>query len=135
VDLGAAPGGWTWVLLERRAQVIAVDPGRLAPDIARRRGVTHVLGSAFEYAPRAPVDWLFCDMAWRPLEVAALLAKWGRNRWARSLVANVKLPMKQKAEFAARVRKVVEGGGWRDVRARHLYHDRDEITLCAWRTP
>src|SRR6185503_204959 len=29
VDLGAAPGGWTWVLLERRARVIAVDPANL----------------------------------------------------------------------------------------------------------
>jgi 23S rRNA (cytidine2498-2'-O)-methyltransferase len=135
VDLGAAPGGWTWVLLERRARVTCVDPGKLAPDIARRKGVTQILGSAFDYEPREPVDWLLCDMAWRPLEVAALLAKWGRRRWARSLVANIKLPMKHKAEFLGRVRRVVEGGGWRDVRTRQLYHDRDEITLVAWRTP
>jgi 23S rRNA (cytidine2498-2'-O)-methyltransferase len=135
VDLGAAPGGWTWVLLERRARVIAVDPGRLAPEIAARRGVTAVRGSAFDFEPREPVDWLFCDMVWRPLEVAALLAKWGRRRWARALVANVKLPMKHKAEFLARIRRTVAGGGWRDVRTRHLYHDRDEVTLIAWRTP
>ena len=24
-------------------------------------------------------------------------------------------------------------GGWQDVRTRQLYHDRDEITLGAWR--
>ncbi len=133
VDLGAAPGGWTWLLLEMRAKVIAVDPGRLRPDLARHRSVRSIHKSAFDYEPDEPVEWLMCDMAWRPLEVAALLARWGRRRLARTLVANVKLPMKRKAEFVARVREIVATGGWSDVRSRHLYHDREEITLTAWR--
>ena len=83
VDLGAAPGGWTWVLLERRARVIAVDPAFLARSLQGRRGVEHLRRDAFKYEPREPVDWLFSDMAWRPLESAALLAKWARRAWAR----------------------------------------------------
>jgi 23S rRNA (cytidine2498-2'-O)-methyltransferase len=132
VDLGAAPGGWSWALLKRRARVIAVDPALLRPDIATHRGLTHVQDSAFRFAPDEPVDWLFCDMAWRPLEVAALLEKWGRNRWASFLVANLKLPMKRKAEMVERLRSVV-GRGWERVKARQLYHDREEITLIASR--
>jgi len=133
VDLGAAPGGWTHVLLERRARVIAVDPARMSPTVAGRRGLQHVQASAFDWAPEGPVDWLFCDMAWRPLEVAALLAKWGRRRWTRVVVANVKLPMKRKVELLTRVREILAEGGFSDIRTRHLYHDRDEITLTAWR--
>jgi 23S rRNA (cytidine2498-2'-O)-methyltransferase len=64
VDLGAAPGGWSWVLLEKRAKVIAVDPAALRPDVARHRGLRHHRASAFGYVPEEPVDWLFCDMAW-----------------------------------------------------------------------
>lgn len=132
VDLGAAPGGWTYVLAERRARVIAVDPAKLRPEILAKKGVSHVQQSAFTYAPDEPVDWLFCDMAWRPLEAAALLAKWGRKRWARMLVANIKLPMTKKAEILTRVRSILETeGGWKHVRAKQLYHDRDEITLSA----
>lgn len=131
VDLGAAPGGWSWTLLERRTKVIAVDPAELRPDIARHRSLTHHKASAFQYAPEMPVDWLFCDMAWKPLEVAQLLAKWGRRRWARMLVANLKLPMKRKAETVLDLRAVIAAGGWRRVRTRQLYHDRDEITLTA----
>ena len=133
VDLGAAPGGWTWVLVQRGARVIAVDPGRLRPDLQRRKGVTEVTASAFTYTPKEPVDWLFCDMAWRPVEVARMLAKWARRDWARVLVSNVKLPMKQKAAIVREVREVVHGGGWKRVRTRQLYHDRDEITLTAVR--
>lgn len=131
VDLGAAPGGWTWLLLQYRARVIAVDPAKLRPDLLSRRGLVHVRKSAFDFAPDEPVDWLFCDMAWRPLEVAQMLARWARRKWASLLVANFKLPMKRKAEMVRDVRATLEGGGWRGIRTRQLYHDRDEITLTA----
>lgn len=131
VDLGAAPGGWTWFLLERRAKVIAVDPARLRPDLLARRGLTYVSRSAFDFEPDEPVDWVFCDMAWRPLEVAEMLGRWARRRSATLLVANFKLPMKQKADMVARVHAVLEKSGWRAVRSRQLYHDRDEITVTA----
>jgi 23S rRNA (cytidine2498-2'-O)-methyltransferase len=131
VDLGAAPGGWTWLLLERRAKVIAVDPAKLRPDLLNRRGLTYVGLSAFEYTPEDPVDWLFCDMAWRPVEVARMLARWGRNKLTTMLVANFKLPMKRKAETVAEIRTVLERGGFAAVRTRQLYHDRDEITVTA----
>jgi 23S rRNA (cytidine2498-2'-O)-methyltransferase len=47
------------------------------------------------------------------------------------LVANLKLPMKRKAEMVERLRDIVASGGWQRVRTRQLYHDRDEITLVA----
>lgn len=133
VDLGAAPGGWSWSLLTRRARVIAVDPAELRPDVARHPKLTHVKASAFQYSPDETVDWLFCDMAWRPREAAQMLAKWARKRWARMLVANLKLPMKQKAEMVKELREILHGGGWQRVRSRQLYHDRDEITVTAHR--
>jgi len=134
VDLGAAPGGWTRRLVSRGARVTAVDPARLSADLASNRLVRHVQDSAFAYAPQAPVDWLFCDMAWRPLEVAQLLAKWGRRGWATHLVANIKLPMKDKNPMLFRVRRILEEeGGWRHLRVRQLYHDRDEVTVMARR--
>lgn len=131
VDMGAAPGGWTWSLLEKRCRVIAVDPAKLRPDIAKHTKLTHIQGSAFSYAPDEPVDWLFGDMAWRPHEVAEMAAKWGRQRWARFLVMNFKLPMKKKWEMVVRIRAILAQGGWKRVRSRQLYHDRDEITITA----
>jgi 23S rRNA (cytidine2498-2'-O)-methyltransferase len=129
-DLGAAPGGWTFVLLEHRARVLAVDPANLAKELRDNRRVQHVKASAFDFAPEEPVDWLFCDMAWRPLEVAALLAKWARRGWARLLIANIKLPMKQRAAHLLRVLDILRDGGWTSLQARQLYHDRDEVTVA-----
>jgi len=131
VDLGAAPGGWTFVVRARGARAIAVDPAHLAPEIAADRGVRHVQASAFTFEPETTVDFLLCDMAFRPLDVAALLAKWARRRWARALLANFKLPMKRRAEMARHLCTQLSEAGWKEVRARQLYHDRDEITVCA----
>ncbi|MBL8919803.1 MAG: 23S rRNA (cytidine(2498)-2'-O)-methyltransferase RlmM [Myxococcaceae bacterium] len=133
VDLGSAPGGWTRRLLERGARVWSVDTGLLAPDVAKHPRVRHFHQTAFAFQPGEAVDWLFCDMAWRPLEVAQLLAKWARNRWATQLVANIKLPMKDKLPVLLRVRATLEDGGWSGVQTRQLYHDRDEVTVRAVR--
>ncbi len=131
VDLGAAPGGWTARALDRGAQVVAVDRAALAPALEANPRLQHVRESAFSYRPEEPVDWLLCDMAWRPLEVAALLARWGREGWALHLVANLKLPMRDKVETLERARSVLEEGGWKALRMRQLYHDRDEVTVVA----
>ncbi|HEX2676339.1 MAG TPA: 23S rRNA (cytidine(2498)-2'-O)-methyltransferase RlmM, partial [Polyangiales bacterium] len=131
VDLGAAPGGWTWLLLERHARVIAVDPARMDPKLASDRRLRHVQGDAFKFAPEEPADWLFCDMVWKPIEVARMLGRWARRRDTRLLVANFKLPMKRKAEMVRELRRTLEDDGYVGIRARQLYHDREEITLTA----
>jgi 23S rRNA (cytidine2498-2'-O)-methyltransferase len=133
VDLGSAPGGWTRRLIERGARVWSVDLGKLAPDLASHAKVKHFFCSAFEFEPANPVDWLFCDMAWRPLEVAQLLGKWARRGWATQLVSNIKLPMKDKLPTLLRVRQTLEASGWHRVKMRQLYHDRDEVTISARR--
>jgi 23S rRNA (cytidine2498-2'-O)-methyltransferase len=70
-------------------------------------------------------------MVWRPIEVAQMLGRWARRRDTRMLVANFKLPMKRKAETVREIRAMLESGGWRGVRTRQLYHDREEITATA----
>lgn len=42
LDLGAAPGGWTRVLAERMAEVVAVDPGALDPRVLALPNVVHL---------------------------------------------------------------------------------------------
>lgn len=130
-DLGAAPGGWTQVLLARGASVIAIDPKRLRVEASPKR-LTHLQQSAFDFVPVETVDWVVCDMAWRPAEVARLLAKWGRRSWAQQFIANFKLPMKRKADALSEVVKVLTDGGWTGLRGRQLFHDREEVTLYGW---
>lgn len=65
LDLGAAPGGWTWALAKLGAQVTAVDKAGLDPSVAAMPNVAVRQDSAFALAPE-PVDWLCCDVVAYP---------------------------------------------------------------------
>ena len=133
VDLGAAPGGWTSVVAGRGARVTAVDKKPLAirlPPKCRYAGA-----NAFDYAPDDTVDWILCDVAQRPLDVAKLVAKWARRAWARQMITSFKLPMKDKVDMLARLTGILEDGGWRGIRSRQLFYDRNEVTVSAWLDP
>ena len=51
VDLGASPGGWTWVLQEAGARVIAVDKAPLAPSVASLARVEFASGERLRARP------------------------------------------------------------------------------------
>ena len=91
VDLGAAPGSWTYVAVRRGAQVIAVDRSPLRDDLLRHPRVEFRSGDAFRFAPERPVDWLLCDVIAAPERTQALLNEWVCHRWAQHFIVTFKL--------------------------------------------
>lgn len=91
VDLGASPGGWSYVALQHGARVTAVDRSPLREDLMRHPAVTFVKGDAFQYHPVTTVDWLICDVIAAPSRTAALLLDWLRRGEARHFVVTLKL--------------------------------------------
>lgn len=125
VDLGAAPGGWTWQLVHWGLRVTAIDNGPMDPGLMASGQVEHKRVDGFKYIPPRPVDWLVCDMVEKPLRVAELAARWLAQGWARRAVVNLKLPMKKRLEPLARCLAQFKG---MEVRCKQLYHDREEVT-------
>ena len=41
--------------------------------------------------------------------------------------------MKTKAQTLEDLRSILLGGGWQRLRVRQLYHDREEVTVTAYR--
>lgn len=107
LDLGAAPGGWTWALARLGARVTAVDKAPLAPEVAAMPGVTMRHESVFALDPmrEAPVEWLFSDVICYPARLLALVRRWIAAGTARHLVCTVKFQGETDhdvaAEFAA----------------------------------
>ncbi len=132
VDLGAAPGGWTWQLVRRSVRVTAVDNGPMDPVLLQSGLVTHLREDGFRFRPRKPVDWLVCDMVEQPSRIAELIAGWLGAGSCRLTIFNLKLPMKKRFEETQRCLDIVRAVA-SDVRARQLYHDREEITVFARR--
>ena len=133
VDLGSAPGGWTWQLAQRGLRVTAVDNGALKGEVASDPLVTHVRDDGLKWRPRRPVDWLVCDIVLQPKRIAALVAGWMADGAARRAIFNLKLPMKKRYAEVLRARvtigETLTRAGLRfELKFRQLYHDREEVT-------
>jgi 23S rRNA (cytidine2498-2'-O)-methyltransferase len=135
VDLGAAPGGWSWVLARNNIRVTAIDNGPLAESAIATGLIEHIRADGFRWQPPKPVDWLVCDMVESPRKVAARIAEWFANRWCKQAIFNLKLPMKKRWEETNLCLDLLveQAGRELDLRARQLYHDREEITVFAQR--
>lgn len=130
-DLGAAPGGWSYSAAKRGARVVAVDNGPLKGG-AVHPAIVHRPEDAFKYAPPEPVDWLFCDMVEDPERIADLLELWLREGRCRRFVVNLKFGRHDPLRVLDRARALRPLCGV--FRARHLFHDREELTLVGERS-
>ena len=134
-DLGAAPGGWTWVLTRHGLRVQSIDNGPLRQHVLDTGLVEHLRADGFSWQPAQALDWMVCDMVEQPRRVAERMATWLREGWCRHAIFNLKLPMKKRWQetrlcldlFAA------QAGEPLAIRAKQLYHDREEITVFATR--
>ena len=132
-DLGAAPGGWTWVLARHGLRVTAIDNGPLRPHVLEHGLVEHLRADGFRWQPQRPLDWMVCDMVEQPARVAVRMGDWFREGWCRQAIFNLKLPMKKRWQETRHCLDLFRdsAGLPLDIRARQLYHDREEITVLA----
>ena len=132
-DLGAAPGGWTWVLTRHHLRVTSVDNGPLREHVLATGLVEHLRADGFHWKPPQPLDWMVCDMVEQPRRVAERMAQWFREGWCRHAVFNLKLPMKKRWDETKLCLELFANQAGRplEIRARQLYHDREEITVFA----
>lgn len=133
VDLGAAPGGWTWQLVQRSMFVTAVDNGPMQDALMESGQVKHVLEDAYKFLPEKPVNLMVCDVADKPIKTAEMAAYWVINGYCDEAIFNLKLPMKQRYSeviscFNHIAERFMKAGLAYELSAKHLYHDREEIT-------
>jgi 23S rRNA (cytidine2498-2'-O)-methyltransferase len=126
LDLGASPGGWTWVLAGLGARVDAVDRAPLDPRIAAMPGVSWQKHDAFTrpLEDLAAYDWICCDAACYPKRLYEWLQKvialyGGRHH----LVCTIKLQHEEDWPLIHRF-AAIEG-----ARVFHLYNNKHELTF------
>lgn len=127
LDLGAAPGGWTWVLARLGATVRAVDKAPLDVRLAAMPGVEPIIRSAFALAPE-PVDWLVCDVIAYPTRLLGLIKQWVAAGAAGRIVCTLKFQGATDHEAAAGFAALPHG------RLIHLFHNKHELTFL-WTRP
>jgi 23S rRNA (cytidine2498-2'-O)-methyltransferase len=124
IDLGASPGGWTWVLQGLGARVLSIDKAPLDPSIAQLPHVEQRLESAFALDPGSvgKVDWLFSDVICYPKRLLTTVRKWIEAGTVRRFVCTIKF---QGATDFETMRAFAAIPG---ARLLHLHHNKHELT-------
>ena len=125
LDLGASPGGWTWVLAKLDADVVAIDKAPLDPKVAAMPGVEWRGDSAFALEPASvgPVDWLFSDIVCYPARLLRLVERWQVSGLVKNFVCTLKFQGETDHE-SAEAFAAMPG-----ARLLHLHHNKHELTF------
>jgi 23S rRNA (cytidine2498-2'-O)-methyltransferase len=135
LDLGACPGGWTWLLAEVGGRVTAVDKAPLDPSVAALPGVRWIEGSAFTLGPDAlapasplgspPIDWLCSDIVAYPERLLTLVAGWLASGRVRNVVCTVKFQGDTDHAVLERFAALPR------AQLFHLHHNKHEVTFAS----
>jgi len=126
LDLGASPGGWTWVLAKLGAEVIAIDKAPLDPKVAAMPGVAWRGESAFALDPASvgPIDWLFSDVICYPARLLKLVERWRATGQVRNFVCTIKFQGETDHETAEAF-AAIPGAS-----VLHLHNNKHELTFA-----
>ena len=133
-DLGAAPGGWTDQLVRKGMYVYAIDNGPMDDALMASGQVEHLREDGFVWQPPMRLDWLVCDIVDKPMRVIDMVERWLVAPWCHEAIFNLKLPMKKRWDEVSRclerlASSLDQAGIRARIRCRHLYHDREEVTV------
>lgn len=141
IDLGAAPGGWTRLLLAAGLQVTAVDPAALDASLTGALYLTHYRGYAQRFLETAlanptlvgSFDVLVSDLRMDAILAARLLSDYAPLLAEDGFViTTLKLPHaspRLKPDILAKQALHILSKTYAIVWARQLFHNRQEITV------
>lgn len=130
LDLGAAPGGWTSVLLEKGVAVTAVDTLEMDVRLNKYNNYTNIKGNISGLdLPEQSFDLLTADISLNPKSTATMINKASKflknNGYA---IVTVKL-MGDKVRRGIKEVKEIYQEVFSVEEAKQLFHNKDEVTL------
>lgn len=124
LEIGASPGGWTWVLAQLETRVTCVDRSPLDPSVSCLPGVTFKSGNGFGMTPESfgAVDWIFSDVACYPEKLLEWIHLWLSSGKCKNFVCTLKFQGEASYDVAEDYLKIPGS------RLLHLHHNKHELT-------
>ncbi len=129
-EAGACPGGWTWVLRQLGADVLAVDRSPLAPSLMEDPHVEFIAHDAFTLTTEEvcvkmgaeKLDWVLSDVICYPQRLFDWVTMWLDSGRARNMICTIKM---QGAVDWPLVQKFADIPG---SKVMHLHYNKHELT-------
>jgi 23S rRNA (cytidine2498-2'-O)-methyltransferase len=124
LEIGAAPGGWSWVLSQYFKKVYTIDRADLASQIKKINNITHVQGDAFKVSPDDFKDatWFFSDLICSPEKIHETIEFWLAHSRVTNFVCTIKFKGDTPFEVIEKLLKIP------DSKVIRLYQNKNEVT-------
>jgi len=128
VDVGASPGGWTWVLANLGADVWSIDRSPLEGRVSEMPRVHFQKRDAFSFTPdelqesREKTDWLFSDLVCYPEKLFDWVMMWVESGACDNFVCTLKFQGNGDYHMAQKFADIPHS------RVLHLFHNKHELT-------
>lgn len=124
LELGASPGGWTWVLAKLGCRVTAVDRAPLEKKLETHPLVTTLKQDAFKVYPEenCRFDWLFSDLICYPEKLYSFVQIWIEKYPDMNFVCTIKLQGEEHDQWIEKFAQIPFS------QVIHLYHNKHELT-------
>lgn len=124
IEIGAAPGGWSWVLSQLFDQVYTFDRADLAENILKIKNIKHEKADAFKIDPAKynDCDWFFSDLICTPDKILETVLCWQAHGRVQNFVCTLKFKGDCDFEIIDKFLKIP------DSKIIRLYHNKNEVT-------
>ncbi|WP_407426400.1 SAM-dependent methyltransferase [Treponema sp.] len=130
-EAGACPGGWTWVLRQLGADVLAVDRAELDPVLMADPHVKFMAHDAFTLKPEEvcseleceKLDWLLSDVICYPSRLLQWINMWRDSGRAKNIICTIKMQGAIDWPLIAEFAKIPNS------KIVHLNYNKHELTI------
>jgi 23S rRNA (cytidine2498-2'-O)-methyltransferase len=132
VDLGACPGGWTYVARNNGARVIALDRSPLTDELMQDELVHFIKADAFKYKPEEEIDWVVSDIISAPERILELMDYWVLEKKCKNFVFTIKFQGDKDYGVLQKFKKVAKQCEFKVI-LKQLNANKNEVTIMGSR--
>jgi 23S rRNA (cytidine2498-2'-O)-methyltransferase len=133
VDLGACPGGWTYIARKNGAKVVALDRSPLNEELMIDDHVTFLKEDAFKFEVDNVIDWAISDIICAPERILELIEYWVIGKKCRNFVFTIKFQGQSDYGILKKF-KVIANKTDYDVILKQLNANKNEVTIMGTTT-
>lgn len=124
LDMGACPGGWSWVLQSLGLHVLSVDKAPLDETIQKLPHIQFIKKDAFKLNPSdvEQPDWFFSDIICDPKDLLELIKIWMKAYPKLKFVCTIKYKGETDFKITDQFLEIPNS------RVVHLLHNKHEVT-------
>ena len=129
VDLGACPGGWTYIARNQGARVVAIDRSELREDLMDDNDVDFISEDAFKYQHPQVVDWVVSDVICTPHRIFELMENWVKTERCHNFVFTIKFQGTEDYSILIKFHEIIEDTPNYYCLLRQLNTNKNEVMI------